>query len=133
VEEQNVEAGFRKALDSHGYGFQYAVLNEARKCAERSASTWVFEVSEFPVRVTSGSTRIDFVLKQRGTRSYLVGECKRSNPALMNWCFARAPYVSRNSVTNPYMIDRARHFQGGVRAEGLALTYPDEAYHIARK
>jgi hypothetical protein len=74
VEEHDIQAGFQKALDSHGYGFQYAVLNEARRCAEKAISTWVFEVSEFPVRVTSGSTRIDFVLKQRGTRSYLVGE-----------------------------------------------------------
>jgi hypothetical protein len=127
----DVEAGFRKVLDSHGFGFHYSVLTRAEELQSRSKSTWVFEVSEFPVSVAAGSARIDFVLRQPETRSYLIAECKRANPSLSNWCFARAPLVGRNMSAQPYMVERARHFHGNVRAEGYALTHSCEAFHIA--
>jgi len=127
----DVETAFRKALDSHGYGFQYAVLDRAKELRSTSKSSWVFEAAEFPVSVEAGSTRIDFILRQPDRRSYLIGECKRANPALSNWCFAVAPLVARNSIGNAYTVERVRPFHGEVRAESTAMTYADRAYHVA--
>lgn len=130
-EQSDIEGGFRKALDSHGFGFQYGVLARASELRSTSRSTWIFEAAEFPVTVTAGSTRIDLILKQADRRSYLIGECKRANPALSNWCFAVAPRVARNSLGDAYMVERVRPFHGDVRAEGFALTYTVKAYHVA--
>src|SRR5579885_3410041 len=89
-----VEAGFRKALDSHGYGFQYAVLQRAKEL-HKTTSPWYPVVPEFGVEAKGRDTRIDFVLGTRGMTLFLVCECKRANPAIANWCFAQADWPDK--------------------------------------
>jgi hypothetical protein len=102
---EQVRNSFQKALNRHGYGFQFTVLEIAehlvRKVDEDQRSRWRFLFSEVPVEVQGSGTRIDFILsRSRSDKSspffYLIGECKRANPALSNWCFIRAPRVRRN-------------------------------------
>ncbi|MFZ1804688.1 MAG: hypothetical protein WAU05_12245, partial [Nitrospira sp.] len=83
----------RKVLGSHGYGFQYAVLRRAEELAAERRSKWVFEAAEFPVGTAESPTHIDFILRNAHSTVYLVGECKRANPAHANWCFLKAPYT----------------------------------------
>lgn len=87
----------RKVLGSHGYGFQYAVLRRAEELAAERRSRWVFEAAEFPVGKAESPIHIDFILRNEDSTVYLVGECKRADPAHANWCFLKAPYTRRNS------------------------------------
>ena len=48
--DAEVKQAFSKALNRHGYGFQYRVLKEAWELCGRD-SKWVFKVGEFPVEV----------------------------------------------------------------------------------
>jgi hypothetical protein len=89
-------ASYLKALDAHGYSFQYTVLKMVAELFDAGQSRWVFEVAEFPVEARRQGTRIDFILHCANSHLYLLAECKRANPALANWCFARAPFVRRN-------------------------------------
>jgi len=93
---------FHKSLDQHGYGFQYSVL----KCCEEllnNGSSWVFLASEVPVEVQNFNTHIDFILSNNNS-TILLAECKRANPSLSNWCFAKAPITLRNRQLHNYLI-----------------------------
>ncbi|MCC7133784.1 MAG: hypothetical protein IT352_14085 [Gemmatimonadales bacterium] len=123
--------GFDKVLSSHGYGFQYAILDKARALYESRASRWVFEVAEFPVAAIPASTRLDFMLRHRDNQARLIAECKRANPALAHWCFAKAPYRVRNTGhAEPLVLERCRPFQGEVRAEAQTIRYETNVFHL---
>jgi len=99
--EAKVREGLRKVLNTHGYGFHYAVLRNAYELHANGKSRWFFEATEFPVSVGGFDTRIDFILRSQDQSDiywdcFLIAECKRVNPALSNWCFVRTPYVRRN-------------------------------------
>jgi hypothetical protein len=133
MDKENVKRGFGKVLNSHGYGFHYSVLKVAEAMSKLNESNWLFEAAEFPVQVQGAGTRIDFVLKlSYSPPVYLLAECKRANPRLSNWCFARAPYVRRNRTDEPFFVECVRRDTNEVidsfAWEGMAL--PD-AYHIA--
>src|SRR4030043_1645904 len=100
---KKITSAFEKTLNRHGYGFQYSVLKKAKQLFEDGRSPWIFEPSEFPVSVQGRDVHIDFILRwyrkgmtlaEYSIPVYLVAECKRADPALKYWCFARAPYVS---------------------------------------
>lgn len=108
-DSQEVASLFRDTLNSHGYGFHYSVLKRVQELRAEGKSSWVFEAAEVPVSVGAEDTRIDFILKRHpGPPFYLLAECKRSNPAISNWCFARAPYVHRNryAAAEPLLLER---------------------------
>jgi len=89
------DRAFEKALNRHGYGFQFAVLR-AIQDAPTLSGLWVPRVSEFPVQVQGDATRIDFIMERLSHFKYplyLICECKRVNPALSEWCFVKAPFV----------------------------------------
>ena len=67
---------------------------------------WELEVTEFPVSVRGTSTKIDFILLKKRPQVYLIGECKRVNPAFSNWCFAGSDYA-----------------RGGLRSSKLTFQY----------
>ena len=92
-----ITTAFQNALNRHGYGFQYAVLQKAYELYMQSRSYWIPWVPEFPVEVQGYATRIDLVFRHRNRPLFLVCECKRANPATANWCFARA---SRPDLSN---------------------------------
>src|SRR5262245_35612150 len=96
---------FLKVLNSHGYGFQYSVIRLADTLYKDGKSGWRFEWAEFPVSVQGDDTRIDLVLRQGRSHYYMLGECKRVNPALGNWCFAHAPYTRPNDYNLTLFFD----------------------------
>lgn len=121
TEDQSCENGestkqyLKRVLNAHGYPFQFAVLQHARRLQSHGLSGWVFESSEVPVGESGRSTHIDFVLRRydgRGSTSslnlYLIAECKRVNPLKSKWCFVRNPYPMRNKSgsAHPIQFDR---------------------------
>ena len=135
---KDIKSAFNKVLNSHGYGFHYAIIKAAGGLYSNHKSLWSFEAAEVPVEAQGASTRIDFVMQRRNRSGdetspfYIIGECKRANPSLSNWCFAKAPYVGRNRNHEPYIIENVNvngnAFQG---ARGKSYSVADEAYHIA--
>jgi hypothetical protein len=129
---------FNKILNSHGYGFHYAVLSKAKELYEQHTSNWAFESAEFPVSINGAATRIDFILKKHTsspeteTPFFLVAECKRANPALADWCFVRAPFVRRNRTHEPVILEHIEiDDKATLNACGIAHSFVENAYHIA--
>jgi hypothetical protein len=121
-----------EALNRQGYGFQSAVLREVHNQFRLHKSRWVFEVAEFPVGVNEESTRIDFLLWVYQTQCWILGECKRVNPAYSSWCFFRTTYFSRNSTDSVNF-----EFVGDLNSDGNFTSsvrrsiYKDAPYHVA--
>lgn len=108
-EDRHRDEVFVKAINRHGFGFQYAVLNQAERCFRSNESEWFLEASEFPVAVRDSNTHIDFILRSASMDKFtasakepihvfLICECKRANPALRQWCFFRSPYPRRRAA-----------------------------------
>lgn len=140
---EQVRNSFQKALNRHGYGFQFSVLklaeNLSKKVDQDERSRWNFLFSEVPVEVQGLGTRIDFILS-RGRSGpsnpffYLVCECKRANPALSNWCFVRAPRVRRNRPRGVDSLLVETVFQGSEVRPPMTtvsdLTSLKDAFHV---
>jgi hypothetical protein len=133
----DVKEAFGKALNTHGHAFQYAVLKHAQELNEQGRSPWVFSVAEFPAEVAGFGTRIDFILSTSGPFNppfFLLAECKRSNPALSDWCFAKAPYVMRNHTYDQIIFERARlSDNGNIISAANYVSAPDQlgVFHIS--
>jgi hypothetical protein len=88
------------------------------------------------VEVRGHSTRIDFLLHQiswdgAGVTRFLAAECKRANPALSNWCFARAKYLRRDLEDDRRPIVEHVRFDGtNFSSEPQALGYGREVYAL---
>jgi hypothetical protein len=134
---REIKDQFERELNRHGYGFQYRVLEHIRQLHAKKQSSWVFEAAEFPAEVQGKGTRIDFILKFKETRLFILGECKRINPKFSNWCFIKAPYVRRNRTSESYFVDHVEFDQHDphnvCRVTGEKLTdwiSDDRTYHI---
>jgi hypothetical protein len=133
---QTTAGALQKVLDRHGYGFHYRVLKYADELFRNNRSIWLFEAAEFPVEVKGNGTRIDLILRRgstdRGQHFYLVGECKRANPALSDWCFVRAPYTRRNPRQGALLAEEVRYdVAGNTVSTGVARFWDSrEVYHI---
>ncbi|MDQ3705142.1 MAG: hypothetical protein M3437_07945 [Chloroflexota bacterium] len=113
--DQEVARVLQDTLNSHGYGFQHAVIRRLHELAEGQISRWWFQAAEVPVEVRGAGTRIDFVLQRGGdvagagiSAYYMLAECKRANPCYSDWCFAQAPYTTIRSRDGFVILDRAR-------------------------
>lgn len=102
-----MDCTFNKTLNSHGYPFQYAVVQAAKDACAKRKSCWIFEASEFPVQTNHKDTKIDLVLKSndKDHNYLLIGECKRVNPAYGCWCFVKAPIVRRNGCAGKFNME----------------------------
>jgi hypothetical protein len=109
-ETVNDPSGFGKALNRHGYPFHHRTLRVAQEACDNRSSAWIFQVSEFPIEVRGKHSRIDYVLQYGQRDVYLVIECKRANPRMKRWCFARAPYVRRNP-SSEYLLNECLLFE----------------------
>jgi hypothetical protein len=127
----SIDAGLRKVLNAHGYAFQHSVVRRAEELFLGNRSSWIFEATEFPVRVNEFDTKLDVLLRNRGRAQYLIGECKRANPGLSNWCFARAPYIKRGDQVGIVFETLRRYADSTVAARGKALAWEKEVYQIA--
>jgi len=134
--KEKIKDGLRKVLNTHGYGFHYAVLRNAYNLHASGKSRWVFEAAEFPVTVGGFDTRIDFILRTRDQSDiywdcFLVAECKRVNPAFSNWCFVRTPYVRRNHKDSVVMERLILSESGPPVASGKPLFLDlENTYHL---
>jgi hypothetical protein len=97
---------FTKLLNRSGYGFQAAVWRRLQNIPNTMEWSWRREVPEFPVVAGTETTHVDIVMMGVGfggpSRAYLVGECKRVNPAFSRWCFARMPDGSDEIVLDRF-------------------------------
>lgn len=132
AEPPNIKAVFQTALNRHGFPFQYAVIRLAHELRGQKRSPWVFEASEFPVEVQGYHTRIDFVLSQWvGPCRFLVAECKRVNPSLHDWLFARAPYVRRGRAPRDILVERVQMDGRDLFSSLGRLDGSENIYHMA--
>ena len=129
-----MEAAFQAALNSHGYGLQFAVLKAAKDAYNKGISRWELQVSEMPVAVQQQETRVDFILCQVHHTTYLLlAECKRANPKFVDWCFCRSPFVRRNDTGEALLLEHvALDSTNGVYTK-LRPIYAGtrNSYHIA--
>jgi hypothetical protein len=126
------EAVYRQELNRHGYPFQNSIIRAAKELFEAGNSPWIFRAAEFPVSVRGRVTHIDFILEHRDKSLYLIGECKRVNPGLSNWCFARTLFTTRNPkdtkliIQNTWQSERASH----TVLTGISSENSDQIYHL---
>lgn len=131
-ETEKLTADFQRALDSHGYGFQHAVFQTALRLRQDGKSPWIPSVMEFPVSVQSDGTRVDVILQHETARLYLIGECKRVNPALSNWCFIRAPFLRSGTPGTGSAIEMLGFDDRGIQTTAVPYNVaPDDVYHVA--
>jgi len=103
-ETQRASIDLTKVLNSHGFGFQYAVLRRVEELnKEQRKAAWDLGGTEFPVVAKDETTHIDFVLLRQhlqiNATTHLVAECKRVNPTFSRWCFVRTPYSATEGFT----------------------------------
>lgn len=83
---------YRKALNTHGFGFQYAVVAEVLAQNQAQGLDWQLIGAEVPISLNGSETHADFIFYSQIRRTYLIGECKRADPALARWCFAGSKF-----------------------------------------
>jgi hypothetical protein len=119
-------------LDSHGYGFQYAVLAEAERLFKPGdGSPWHHPVAEFPVEIKNSHYHIDIIFENYCRPLIIVGECKRANPALCNWCFLRAPFKGASSLSEYVFAEVLEWLKSGEPACRVQpLFHSQNVYHL---
>ena len=128
--KESVGRWFKDALNTHGHVFQNALVKAI--AGIRSQAGWTPWIPEFPVEVQGTHTRIDFVLINKRSDMYLVCECKRSNPALSNWCFAKSSFKPNNSLFNRSYMETLQYIgEGQIRAHVKELLPSDRIYQVA--
>ncbi len=61
----------------------------------------------------------------------IVGECKRANPALRNWCFLRAPYREDSSLSSSVFVEDLSWSPTGDPACAVTTLFNSEnIYHL---
>jgi hypothetical protein len=115
---EELENSVRKVLNSHGYAFQHAVLDRAVTLNKSGASTWEFDVAEFPVETNGSHTHIDFLLRNQTRSAFLVVECKRLSG---RWCFVRAPRTLSEPTDTP-VLEFIQWLNDGVIAGGGGMS-----------
>lgn len=127
----NPSAQFANALNRHGYGFQQAVATRVAELRRNGKTRWGVDVSEFPVAVGGANTHIDLVLRVEGTDTYLVAECKRVDPAIGRWCFARTYPWGARSHQNAVIFERlAFHQDSKLHSRPLKIPWSTEPYQV---
>lgn len=111
---------FAKAINRQGFAFQSRVVDELHQLVEKSSSQWSLAAIEFPVQAGKFGTRIDFVLEAHRSPYWLVGECKRVNPAFSEWFFLKAPHVRRDHEER-YVVEEIHLHHHEMFARGVSL------------
>lgn len=97
----DISAQMQRVLDRHGHSFHYSVLKEIENLNRAGKSNWYLIGAELPVTVKNQIMHVDFVLKHDKVPIYIIGECKRADPAKANWSFVPAPFTLKRSL-HPY-------------------------------
>jgi hypothetical protein len=123
---QDRKKRFSDAVSRQGYAFQNAILKCSEELFGEKKSGWTFEVSEFPVKVNDIGTRIDFVLWTYQTPYWILGECKRVNPALAEWYFARMSHVRWSNSEACYVEMAQEQADKSFTSTSVEIYYPEE-------
>jgi hypothetical protein len=126
------EAVYRQELNRHGYAFQNSVIRAAQELFATGKSPWLFKAAEFPVSVRGRVTHIDFILEHRDKQLFLIGECKRANPALSNWCFARSAFTRHNPHDTKLIIQNTWQSETDSSRvlTGIGSENSEQIYHL---
>lgn len=126
-----VTAELTEALNRHGYAFQHAVSKRAEELFQARRSYWSLEGVEVPVETKGAVTHVDLVLRIGNSDVHLVGECKRVDPALSRWGFARAPYTRWNTIRDSVILEElVPHASSKLVSRPFAFHGSVEPYHI---
>ena len=120
---------FKRVLNTHGYPFQEAVLRRIGAAGSR----WEAWLPEFPVSIQGHSTRIDIVLTTEERDKFIICECKRANPAIANWCFAKSQlWVPNSDFDGQVYAETLQAPRNGIiRVHYKNLYRSSNIYHIA--
>ncbi len=123
---------FHQSINQHGYSFQYSIIQKIIDLSKNNAFPWYVEVSEFPVNVNDNDLHIDFILKHHEEQIYIIAECKRANPALSDWCYARSPFVHKRQRRkfNIILEKIYRNWQSHLFSEPFFIDKTNDAFHI---
>lgn len=124
----------RKQIDSHGHSFQLSLAAHLREESLQRNIFFRIEAEEVAVEAGDKPTHIDFVMSNFAHTCWLVCECKRSDPAISNWCFARMSVVDRLGPTD-VVAEVVKRFptHGGIRSRGTLVATHPEQYDIAHE
>lgn len=130
----NLSESLRKHIDSHGHAFQLSVAAHLREEALQRNIFFRVVAQEVAVEAGDKPTHIDFVMSNFAHSVWLVCECKRSDPAISNWCFARMPHVERLGATD-VVAEVVKRFpsHGEVRTVGALVGTYSEQYDIGHE
>lgn len=130
-QSDQIAASVLKTLNSHGYSFQYSVVRRLDHLHAEERSRWLIDGVEFPVTAGGQTTHIDFILKSKTGRTYIVVECKRADPAKAKWCFTRAPYTTRNPRSTEVIFEQLSFNELGLVTRRAIPAYANEGvYHL---
>lgn len=124
---ESVSKKLENILNRHGFSYHFKVMDRAEELREKKLISWLLEGTEIPVGSGVDVIHVDFVLFQQPaydqspSGAYLVAECKRVDPALGIWAFARSPYSWRNPHRTNNYIQFDRMEQTDV-AKGYVLS-----------
>lgn len=90
--QNDPSSSIRAALNIHGFAFNYAVIDSIAALAKKGI-IWQFVGTEVPLTLNGEEIHADLVYFNPSRNIYIVGECKRPDPALAHWCFARSVYA----------------------------------------
>jgi hypothetical protein len=135
---QHVAKGFEAALNQHGYSFQARLLREVQELGRLGRLNWLVKVPEFPVEVRGSGTRIDFILKYQHHDLYLLAECKRANPSVANWCFAKSGFIPSIDLARVLFVETVKissdlivNDKPHTSVDTRFIGHSDFIYHIA--
>jgi hypothetical protein len=131
-EASSVAPQLADALNRHGYGFQQAVAERVTTLEGLRKTRWWVSATEFPVSVGETVSHIDLVLQAGQDDAYLVCECKRADPAIARWCFARAPIRGDDRLReNPLVLEDYAQTTQKLVFSPLIASWSTEPFNIA--
>jgi len=130
-QSEQIAVSVLKLLNAHGYSFQHTVIRLLENLFSEGKSRWLIDGVEFPVTAGGQTTHIDFILKSKTGRTYMVVECKRADPAKAKWCFTRAPYTMRNPRPTEVIFEQFSLNALGLVTRRAMPAYANEGpYHL---
>lgn len=129
-----LKGSFGKILNQHGHAFQASVIREFSNKNNAGTNPWAFLGSEIPVCVRGRETHVDIVFSSLRTNqdaTFLIVECKRTDPALANWCFCRTGTSWQAEPHEFFQFENLSHSQGSsfIRVTSN-VNYEDTVFNL---
>ncbi|WKW13516.1 hypothetical protein Strain138_002839 [Pseudogemmatithrix spongiicola] len=120
------------AMNRHGFAFQEAASRAVVVLGSNRKIDWFLAATEFPVSLGTSESHVDLVLEDRFERAFLAVECKRVDPAVGYWHFARSRFEDQNMST-PKVVLEELHADPelGTISNPLQLGWSTPPFNIA--